>query len=164
MKIVLIRREIPLAGAVALLAAFVLMGMAPAPDAPVTFPHASLTIERADGKRFPLDIEVATSSEQKEYGLMFRRAMPRDSGMLFVFTPDQPASFWMKNTFISLDMLFVRGDGVIAKIVTHAEPFSVAVISSGEPVRGVIEINAGEADRRGLHTGDKVIYPAFTVR
>jgi len=162
MKTIPSRWKVLIVGAAVILVALVSIGLTPASESvSISFPHATLVIEPADGKPFSFDIELATTTEQHARGLMFRRTMPRDAGMLFLFEPDQPVDFWMKNTFIPLDMLFVRADGVIIKVVTHAEPFSTAMISSNEPVRGVIEINAGEADRRGIRTGDKVIYPAF---
>jgi uncharacterized membrane protein (UPF0127 family) len=129
-----------------------------APD----FPRASMVIQRADGKTFPFTIEIATTREQDMYGLMFRRSLPADAGMLFIYGPDQPVSMWMKNTYIPLDMLFVAHDGAIVKIITHAVPFDLTPLSSGEPVRGVIEINAGEVEHLGLKTGDKVLFSAFS--
>ncbi len=136
-------------------------GGAPA-DAP-SFPHDNLEITHADGSgKVAFNVEVATTPAQAAYGLMFRRSLPADAGMLFVFDPPQIVSMWMKNTYIPLDMLFVRVDGVIVKIVTHAEPFSLATINSGEPVHGVIELGDGVAARDGLKVGDKVLYSAFT--
>jgi len=132
-----------------------------ATDAP-SFPRASVTLQRADGKTFPMDVEVATTPEQETYGLMFRHSLPRDAGMLFLWPNDQMIMMWMKNTFIPLDMLFVRHDGTIAKIVTNAEPLSLTPLPSDGPVRAVVEINAGEAARRGLNPGDKVLYSALT--
>src|SRR5580704_15354318 len=114
-----------------------------AADAP-SFPRASMTVQRADGKKFSFDIEVATTPEQETYGLMFRRSLPRDAGMLFLWPEDRMVIMWMKNTFISLDMLYVGSDGVITKIITNAEPLSLTPLSSDAPVRAVIEINAGE--------------------
>jgi hypothetical protein len=121
-----------------------------------------MTIRRSDGQSFPFIIEIAETPEQQRYGLMFRRALPQDAGMLFISDPDRPVSMWMKNTYIPLDMLFIRHDGTIVKIITHAEPFDLTPLSSGEPVRGVIEINAGEAERRGLKIGDKIVSSAFS--
>jgi uncharacterized membrane protein (UPF0127 family) len=125
------------------------------------FPHDKLTIQRTDGTNFPYDVEVATTMPQEMYGLMYRKSLPDDHGMIFVYQPDQPVSMWMKNTFIPLDMLFVRKDGVIVKIITHAVPLDLAPLSSDEPVRAVIEINDGEAAKHGLKTGDKVLFSAF---
>jgi uncharacterized membrane protein (UPF0127 family) len=149
-----------LAVAVLILFAWQEWDSAASADAP-SFPRASMTIQCADGKKFPFDIEVATTPEQETYGLMFRRSLPRDAGMLFLWPEDRMVIMWMKNTFISLDMLYVGSNGVITKIITSAEPLSLMPLSSDVPVRAVIEINAGETVRRGLKPGDKVIYPAF---
>jgi len=127
------------------------------------FPHSTLKIRHAGGPPISLDIDIASTAEQKSHGLMFRRSLPENAGMLFVWNTDQPVSFWMKNTYIPLDMLFVRYDGTIVKITTHTEPFNLKPIPSDEPVRGVIEINAGAAERLGIHTGDKVLFPAFST-
>jgi uncharacterized membrane protein (UPF0127 family) len=127
----------------------------------VTFPRSSLVILRSDGERVGFNVEVATTEEQHRHGLMFRQSMPRDDGMLFLFQPPQWVSIWMKDTPLPLDMVFVRSDGTIVKIVTHTEPYSVQTIPSDDKVQGMIEINAGEADRRGIQVGDKLIYPGF---
>lgn len=126
------------------------------------FEHAVLSIQRADGKLFSYTVEVAQTLEQELYGLMFRKYLAPDTGMIFIYTPDQTVSMWMKNTFIPLDMLFVRGDGSIATIAANAQPHDLTPIDSGEPVRAVIEINAGEAAQHGFTTGDKVLFPAFS--
>lgn len=151
---------IVLAGAIAL---WVHSVSAQAPhDAPV-FPHASLTIEGADGQKRAFDVEIATTPEQEAYGLMFRRSLAPDAGMIFVSDPDRIVSMWMKNTFIPLDMLYVRRDGVIVKIVANAVPFDLTPLPSGEPVHGVIELKGGEAANQGIKTGDKVIFQGFST-
>lgn len=137
--------------------------VAGATDGP-TFPHDHLTIERTDGQQFPFDIEVATTPEQESYGLMHRHALAADAGMLFIYDPPDDISMWMKDTSLPLDMLFVRADGIIVKIVTNTVPFDVTPIPADEPVRGVIELNAGTATSLGLKTGDKLIYPGFSGR
>jgi len=131
-------------------------------DQSPTFEQSSMTIQRADGQSFLYSVEVALTREQEAYGLMFRRSLPTNAGMIFVYNPDQLVSMWMKNTYIPLDMLFVRKDGIIVKIITHAQPFDLTPLPSGEPVRGVIELNAGDVERNGLKTGDKVIFSAFS--
>ena len=128
---------------------------------PPVFPHGSLTIQRADGQQISLAIEIAQTPEQDAFGLMFRRSLPANAGMLFIADPERPMAMWMKNTYIPLDMLFIRHDGSIANIVTHAVPFDLTPLGPNEPVKGVIEINGGAAEKLGIKIGDKVLYPAF---
>lgn len=106
-------------------------------------------------------VEVARTSDQRARGLMFRRSMPQDHGMLFDFGVETPVSMWMKNTYIPLDMVFVSRKGVVTSIATDTTPFSEAVISSGKPAFAVIELNAGAARRIGLAPGDVVRHPSF---
>ena len=87
---------------------------------------------------------------------MYRTHMDPDRGMLFDFHDTVLATFWMKNTVLPLDMVFIRADGTIARLATHAKPYSLTPIPSGEPVRAVLEINAGQAQARGLAPGEKV--------
>jgi uncharacterized protein len=93
--------------------------------------------------------------------LMFRQRMPPDQAMVFDFINPKPAAMWMKNTYISLDMVFVREDGTIAAIAENTVPKSLDTISVQEPVRGVIELAAGTAKRIGIHKGDKVLNAIF---
>ena len=109
-------------------------------------------------------VEVATTPEEREVGLMYRRSLAADHGMLFDFGTDQMVYMWMKNTFIPLDMLFIRADGSIARIEENTTPFSERTISSGEPVRAVIEIGGGEARKLGIASGDKVSNTLFRGR
>jgi uncharacterized membrane protein (UPF0127 family) len=104
----------------------------------------------------PIMVEVARTEQERATGLMFRRSLPEDQGMIFLYPQDGPISMWMKNTYISLDMFFVRADGVIHRIEEHTEPFSERTISSEGTVRAVIEMIAGSADRLGIKPGDKV--------
>ena len=120
-----------------------------------------LTIVGGAG-RHAFQVEVARSDPDRAQGLMFRRSMPADRGMLFDFERTQPISMWMQNTYISLDMIFIRADGTIARVGENAEPLSTRTISSGEPVRAVLEVNAGTAARLGLRPGDRVEHPIFT--
>ena len=103
-----------------------------------------------------IEVEVARTPEQRATGLMNRKMLPDRQGMLFDFGSDQPVYMWMKNTYIPLDMLFIRADGTIARIEENTTPFSERTISSGEPVRAVIEIGGGEARKLGISSGDKV--------
>jgi hypothetical protein len=106
-------------------------------------------------------VEVARTMKDREHGLMNRRSMPRDQGMLFDFHVEQPVSMWMKNTYIPLDMVFVAKDGHVTAVAQDAVPMSEAIISSGPPAYAVIEFNAGVARDISLVVGDLVRHPAF---
>jgi uncharacterized protein len=105
--------------------------------------------------------EIADNDDSRSRGLMFRHVMPPDRAMLFDFVKPRPAAMWMKNTYISLDMLFVREDGTIAAIAENTEPLSLQTISVEEPVRGVVELAAGTAKRLGIQRNDKVYHRIF---
>lgn len=102
------------------------------------------------------DVTLATNEKERERGLMFVKHLPEGQGMLFDFKIDQPVSFWMHNTYISLDMFFIRSDGTITHIAENAKPLSDALIPSGGPVRAVLEVIAGTADKFGIKPGDHV--------
>lgn len=106
-------------------------------------------------------IEMALSGEEKARGLMFRRSLADDAGMLFPYEPPQEATMWMRNTYISLDMVFIRADGVVHRIEAGTEPFSEAVIASGGDVAAVLELKAGIAGRIGLKPGDRTLHSLF---
>ena len=106
-------------------------------------------------------VEVMRDDASRSRGLMFRRSMAADHGMLFDFEQPQPVAMWMKNTYLPLDMVFIRSDGTIARIAADTEPLSTAVISSNEPVLSVLELNAGTAAKLGLRPGDRVEHPLF---
>jgi len=103
-------------------------------------------------------VEMARSSQEQAQGLMFRTELAPDVGMLFPFPTPKPASFWMKNTVIPLDLLFVRADGTVESIAANAVPYSLDPISSGEPVAAVLEIAGGRAAELGIKPGDTVIW------
>jgi uncharacterized membrane protein (UPF0127 family) len=125
-----------------------------------TFEKSSLTIDTARGpQRFT--VELALSPHQQQQGLMFRQQLAPDAGMLFVFPQPQPTAFWMKNTLIPLDMLFIAADGRIADIHERAVPLSEASIPSAVPVKAVLELNGGTVDRLGIKVGDVVHHAAF---
>jgi uncharacterized protein len=109
-------------------------------------------------------VEMAITPEEKERGLMFRRELPEGQGMLFDFQTDQPVAFWMKNTYIPLDMLFIRSDGRIARIAENTEPLSERNIPSGAPVRAVLEVIGGTAKKLGIAPGDRVAGSIFKSR
>jgi uncharacterized membrane protein (UPF0127 family) len=114
-----------------------------------------LTLITANGEK-RLSVEVALSAEDKALGLMFRTALSDDSGMLFVYETDTVITMWMKNTYIPLDMVFIRADGVVAHIAVMTEPLSEEIVSSQGPARYVLELAGGAAARLGLRVGDKV--------
>jgi uncharacterized protein len=123
-----------------------------------TLEKRPLTFIASNGKH-QVTVEVADTDAERSTGLMFRRSLGDDEGMIFVYPRDEPISMWMKNTYISLDMIFVRSDGTIQRIAPDTEPFSEQTISSGDNVRAVIEMKAGSARRLGLKSGDRVEYP-----
>ena len=121
----------------------------------------NLSIATIAGQRQSFKVEVARNDADRAQGLMFRRSMPADQGMLFDFGRVEPVSMWMQNTYLPLDMLFIRADGTIARIAANTEPLSTRTISSGEPVLSVLELNAGTAAKLGIKPGDRVEHPLF---
>ena len=101
-------------------------------------------------------VEVARTEQERATGLMFRRSLPDDQGMIFLYPQNGPIAMWMKNTYIPLDMFFVRSDGVIHRIEQNTEPFSESTISSQGDVRAVIEMIGGSAQRLGIKPGDRI--------
>jgi len=120
-----------------------------------------LTIIQQNGQKQSFQVEVARTEADRAQGLMFRRSMPADRGMLFDFGRVEPVAMWMQNTYLSLDMLFIRPDGTIARIAANTEPLSTRTIPSGEPVLAVLELNAGTAARLGIKAGDSIEHPLF---
>ncbi|RDI59785.1 DUF192 domain-containing protein [Microvirga subterranea] len=121
----------------------------------------SLAIVSPSGQRQSFQVEVARNEADRAQGLMFRRTMPADRGMLFDFGRVEPVAMWMQNTYLPLDMLFIRPDGTIARIAANTEPLSTRTIPSGEPVLAVLELNAGTAARLGIKAGDRIEHPLF---
>jgi uncharacterized protein len=109
-------------------------------------------------------VEMATTEQEKETGLMYRKELADGKGMLFDFSPAQEVSMWMKNTFIPLDMIFIRADGRILRIAENTEPQSTRIISSGGLAKGVLEVIAGTAKKYGIAPGDRVGHPLFNGR
>jgi uncharacterized protein len=106
-------------------------------------------------------VELATTDEERSRGLMFRRSLPESYGMLFDFKRDQEISMWMKNTYVSLDMIFIRSDGRISRIAESTEPESERIIPSMGPVRAVLEVVGGTAKKLGIQPGDRVASPTL---
>ncbi len=111
-----------------------------------------------------LSAEVADTEELRQRGLMFRHILPPDQAMLFDFEKPRPAAMWMKNTYMSLDMIFVREDGTIAALAENTVPKSLDTVSVQEPVRGVVEMAAGTIKRLGIHKNDKVFHRIFKTK
>ncbi|MCK1424699.1 DUF192 domain-containing protein [Bradyrhizobium sp. 180] len=106
-------------------------------------------------------VEMATTEQEKQTGLMYRKELADGKGMLFDFNPEQEVSMWMKNTYVSLDMIFIRADGRILRIAENTEPLSTKIISSQGPARAVLEVVAGTAQKYGIRPGDRVAHPLF---
>jgi uncharacterized protein len=133
---------------------------ASAQTGPQDFEKTTLVIRTSTGDhRFT--VEIARTPRQQSQGLMFRKRMAADAGMLFVHATPRQARMWMKNTYIPLDMLFVAADGRITKIVERTTPHSLETIASDGPVSAVLELNAGTAARLGIRTGDRLLHPVF---
>jgi len=134
------------------LASFSLSGPVAADDT------GTLVLKTASGD-YAYTVELATTDGTRAKGLMFRRALPKSQGMLFLYDQPQDIGMWMRNTYIPLDMIFIDADRRVHRIETHTEPFSMKIIPSGGPVAAVLELNAGQADEIGLKPGDEVVYP-----
>jgi uncharacterized membrane protein (UPF0127 family) len=109
-------------------------------------------------------VELVDNDADRAKGLMYRKELPEGQGMLFDFHREQDVSFWMQNTYISLDMIFIRGDGRILRIAENTEPLSTRLVPSGGPVRAVLEIIGGSARKLGIAPGDRVASPIFSGR
>jgi len=109
-------------------------------------------------------VEVVDNEADRAKGLMFRKELPEGRGMLFDFHSDQEVSFWMQNTYIPLDMIFIRGDGRILRIAENTEPLSTRLVPSNGAVRGVLEVIGGTAHKLGIAAGDRVAFPIFNPR
>ena len=133
-------------------------------SAPAARAGEPVCLDLAGGAEHRYEVEVAATPGARARGLMFRRTLAPRAGMLFDFGRDEVARMWMKNTFIPLDMVFVDRGGVVRGIVRNARPRSVDTISSRVPVRAVLELNGGEAERIGLAAGDRLRHPVFGTR
>jgi uncharacterized membrane protein (UPF0127 family) len=134
------------------------MQSAAATTAPSGLALAPLEIRSANGThRFT--VELARTAEEQAQGLMFRKHLGPNEGMLFPFSPARPASFWMKNTLIPLDMVFIRPDGSIGRIAANTTPLSLEPVSFGEPAAAVLEIAGGRAAQLGIREGDRGSWP-----
>lgn len=118
-------------------------------------------VETAGGARYSFVVEMAITPEQRQAGLMFRTEMAADHGMLFDFGREDDLAFWMKNTPLSLDIIFIRANGVITNIQRKTTPFSTKTLPSDGPARAALELNAGTARALGIKAGDRVRHRIF---
>ena len=126
-------------------------------------PRELLLIETKAGEK-EFQVEIADDARETSIGLMFRREMAKNEGMLFDFGSEAPRSFWMQNTYIPLDMIFIKADGTIDSIAERTTPLSEKSVPSKGPVRFVLEVNAGMSDSLGIEPGDRVTGPAMEAR
>ena len=148
-------RRLLLAAPVALMA-----GGALAQSSEITFKKSSLVVVTAS-REIKFEVELALNDAERSRGLMYREKLGPYDGMLFDFYQDAPVSFWMKNTLIPLDMVFIAGDGTIKHVHANAVPLSTEAVPSQFPVRAVLEINGGSARLLGIKPGDKVKHAIF---
>ena len=147
------RARMMLAGWIAL---FMLTSCSPGAEAPQTgLPKTQIVIDTAKGPA-SFEAELATTNAAREKGLMFRTHLGRHEGMLFDFGREDVRAFWMKDTLIPLDMIFIKADGTISTIAENTIPYSETPVPSSEPVRAVLEIPGGEARAQGIEAGAKV--------
>lgn len=142
-----------------LTAVFLLLGLQFSPAAGAD----SLTI-KSQSSEYKFEVEIADDAEERAQGLMFRKNLAPNAGMLFIYPTVQDVAFWMKNTLIPLDMLFIAADGHIVRIEKQATPLSETAIPSGAPVKAVLEVNGGLADELGVKQGDLVKYPGLDAQ
>lgn len=142
-------------GWVVVAALWALVGFAAAPAARAQDGLEPLTIVTASGPQ-TFQVEIAKDETSRARGLMFRRYMRADRGMLFEFQANEPVGFWMKNTYIPLDIIFIARDGTVTRVAADVQPLSETVVPSGGPCVGVLEINGGLAAKLGVKAGDTV--------
>lgn len=123
----------------------------------------TLTVETASGAKHRFTVELALTLDQQARGLMFRETLEDDRGMLFLYDVPQPLSFWMKNTLIPLDIVYIAGDGHILNI-RHGKPHDLTQLTSAGDALAVLELNGGLAARLGIRPGDMVRHPAFGLK
>ncbi|HEX3754746.1 MAG TPA: DUF192 domain-containing protein [Rhizomicrobium sp.] len=147
-----------------LLALFAIVALAgcskKAETSPIGLPMETIKVDTDHGSE-TFQVEIAADDASREKGLMFRKSMEADHGMLFVFPIVEGVAFWMKNTVLPLDMVFIRQDGTISSVAANATPFSTQEIPATEPIKAVLELNGGRAEALGIVPGDVVHAKAF---
>jgi len=144
-----------------LLSANAALPEAAAPEPLTAFPQSLLAIKSATGKVVNFKIWTADTEQREQQGLMFIRDMDEHAGMLFMFPQNQRVSMWMKNTYISLDLLFLNARGKIDYIAAGATPLSEAIIGPPTPEYAVLELKGGACERLGIKVGDVVLHKNF---
>jgi uncharacterized protein len=139
---------------------FLAVVFAPLAQNPTTFERSTLTIQTERGSH-KFDVELATTPDQLSFGLMYRRSLAVDAGMLFDYSRPQKVAMWMKNTLIPLDMVFIDAVGTVAHISERTVPQSLRAISSKVPVRAVLELNGGTVARLKIKKGDRIRHDIF---
>lgn len=124
-------------------------------------PQEELTIVERSGARYVFHVEIAATEQEQVTGLMFRHSVPADGGMLFVWEKPEISEMWMKNTLVPLDMVFIKNDGTIARIIEDTVPGSLRVLSSEVKVKATLELQGGVTAKLGITVGDKVLSPIF---
>ncbi|HVI90950.1 MAG TPA: DUF192 domain-containing protein [Dongiaceae bacterium] len=132
-------------------------------DVPAQALPRDIVVIRTNGGSYRFNVELAVTEEERAKGLMFRQELDPGAGMLFLYNQDQAVTFWMKDTALPLDMIFIASDGKITQIVRHAEPYSENLIPSNTYIRGVLEVIAGTVDRYNIAPGDQVDYGKFKM-
>ncbi|WP_306918138.1 DUF192 domain-containing protein [Rhizobium mesoamericanum] len=148
----------------ALAALFFIIAFPAFSQQPMTFAKEPLIIQTASGKRLNFTVEIADTNEQRQRGLMYRKEMAEDAGMIFDFGVSRRVQMWMENTILPLDMLFVDSTGTIRNIKQNAVPYSQDIIDSLTEVKYVIELNAGITAKLGIRPGDKVMSATTTKK
>jgi uncharacterized protein len=144
------------------LVAFIIFGLFAAPVPAREAGQQTLEIATKTGVHV-FAVEIVDNDADRAKGLMYRKELPEGRGMLFDFHREQEVSFWMQNTYIPLDMVFIRGDGRILRIAENTEPLSTRLIPSGGPVRAVLEVIGGTTRKLGIAPGDRVASPIFNA-
>ncbi|NRG18498.1 DUF192 domain-containing protein [Rhizobiales bacterium] len=142
--------------ALAFFAIFVISGPAGAELA-----RETLLVETAQGNSYSFTVEIADTPDARGQGLMFRKTLAEDAGMLFDFGEERPVFFWMKNTYVSLDMIFADSEGKIVRIAKDTTPLSLDVVPSNAPTRFVLEVPSGTSERLGINEGDLLKSPTI---
>ena len=137
------------------------MGQSPAPEPLSAFPQSLLAIRTGSGKVINFKIWEADNPRREEQGMMFIRSMDEHTGMLFMFPENQPVRMWMKNTFVSLDLLFLNARGKIDYIATDATPESETIIGPETPEFAVLELKGGACEHFGIKVGDAILHKNF---